>query len=210
MAQAVHEDPERGQRVKPRQVFVHYEQKDQREGDFKYCPRCGEPLVLADLGGRQRPACQECGYVQFWNPAPTVSVLIVRGDQVLLGRRRGEPGRGTWSLPSGYIEWDDDLLSAAVREAKEETGLDVELTSMVSVVSSLLSPRYHFLGIYFAARVLGGEAAAGDDLDAVAWFPLAGPLPQLGFEEDAEVIGVYGEEGFRAMPVSLHVGPKQV
>lgn len=196
--------------MNPRQVFVHYEQTDQREDDFRYCPRCGGPLVLADLGGRLRPSCQACRFVQFRNPAPTVSVLIVCDGQVLLGRRRGEPGRGTWSLPSGYIEWDDDLLSAAVREAKEETGLDVELTSVVNVVSSLLSPRYHFLGIYFAARVLGGEAVAGDDLDAVAWFPLTGPLPELGFEEDAEVIRIYGREGYQGMPVSLHAGPNRV
>jgi ADP-ribose pyrophosphatase YjhB (NUDIX family) len=193
-----------------RHVFVHHQQTDQREGDFKFCPVCGASLILADLGGRHRPTCQACGYIQFRNPAPTVSVLIVRDDKVLLGRRHGEPGRGTWSLPSGYIEWDDDLLLAAVREAKEETGLDVELTSMINVVSSLLSPRYHFLGIYFAARVLGGELSAGDDLDAVAWFPLAGPMPELGFEEDAEVIRVYNQEGYQGMPVSLRMEPNRV
>jgi ADP-ribose pyrophosphatase YjhB (NUDIX family) len=129
-----------------------------------------------------------------------VSVLVVDGERVLLGKRGGEPGKGTWSLPSGYIEYEDDFLTTAIREAKEETGLDVEVKSVINVISSFVTPRFHFLGVYVSAQVVGGVLAAGDDLDEVAWFPLLGPLPEMGFEEDVIVIEMVAQ-GFEGLPV---------
>lgn len=119
---------------------------------------------------------------------------------MLLGKRGGEPGKGTWSLPSGYIEYEDDFVTTAIREAKEETGLDVEVESVLNVVLSFVTPRYHFLGVYVLARVVDGKLVAGDDLEAVAWFPVRGPLPEMGFEEDVSVIELYGT-GFEGIPV---------
>jgi 8-oxo-dGTP diphosphatase len=127
-------------------------------------------------------------------------MLVVDGDRVLLGKRGGSPGRGTWSLPSGYVDYEEDFLTTAIRETKEETGLDIEVCSILNVVSSFVSPRFHFLGIYVRARVMGGELIAGDDLEAVAWFPVAGPLPEMGFQEDVVVIEML-TEGFTELPV---------
>jgi 8-oxo-dGTP diphosphatase len=177
-----------------RQVFSHYSRMEPPAGEFRYCPLCGAGLVLAERGHRQRPACPACGFVQYRNPAPAVSVLIVEGGLVALGKRKGEPGKGTWALPSGYIEFDEDFVTTAVREAKEETGLDIMVRAVINVVSSFVSPRFHFLGIYVVASVVGGNLRAGDDLEGVAWFPLAGPLPPLGFEEDACAIDLYRNE----------------
>ena len=183
-----------------KQVYAHYEQNKRPAGGFKHCPSCGAPLALAEIGHRQRPACSRCGFVQFRNPAPTVSVLVADGDRVLLGRRGGDPGKGTWSLPSGYVDWEEDFLATAVREAREETGLEVRVDALLNVVSSFVSPRFHFLGIYVAARAIGGALAAGDDLEAVEWYPAAGPLPEMGFQEDVEIIRMYAE-GVRGLPV---------
>jgi 8-oxo-dGTP diphosphatase len=119
---------------------------------------------------------------------------------VLLGRRGGSPGKGTWSFPSGYIDYEEDFLSTAIRETKEETGLDVEVCSIINVVSSFVSPRFHFLGIYVVARVMGGELAAGDDLEAVERFPVVGPLPEMGFQEDVGILEMY-TKGFARLPV---------
>jgi ADP-ribose pyrophosphatase YjhB (NUDIX family) len=129
--------------------------------------------------------------VQFRNPSPGVVVLIEQDGQVLLGRRSGRVGRGKWGLPMGYIEYDEDFLTAAIREVKEETGLDVEIRSILSVVSNFLSPNLHTLAIVLLARVAGGELAAGDDLDAVEWFPLSGTLPEMAFEADAHICTRY-------------------
>lgn len=183
------------------QVYAHYERGERPAEGYTYCPLCRSRLVAAECEHWLRRTCPHCGYVQHMNPAPSVSVLVVEGDSVLLGRRGGEPGRGTWSLPSGYIEYEDDFLSTAIREAKEETGLDVELCGILNVLSSFVSPQYHFLGIYLLARVVGGELRAGDDLEAVAWYPLAGPLPAMGFQEDVDVIAMYAAGRHEGLPV---------
>lgn len=186
--------------MRVKQVFEHYRRQDPSAGEFKLCPFCGTRLPRVASGHRLRPTCSSCGFVQHRNPAPTVSVLVVDEGRVLLGKRGGDPGKGTWSLPSGYIEYEDDFVTTAIREAKEETGLDVEVESVLNVVLSFVTPRYHFLGVYVLARVVDGKLVAEDDLEAVAWFPVRGPLPEMGFEEDVSVIELYGT-GFEGIPV---------
>lgn len=184
-----------------RQVFLHYSQKDQIADTFRYCPLCQEALVIQALDHRLRSVCPHCGFIHHKNPAPAVSVLILHQGQVLLGKRKEEPGKGLWATPSGYIEYEDDFLTTAIREAKEETGLDVEIKSILNVQSSFLSEPYHFLGIYLLAEVVAGELCAGDDLEAAAWFPLPGPFPELAFIEDAEMIHAYAQNQFEGLPV---------
>jgi NADH pyrophosphatase NudC (nudix superfamily) len=71
-----------------RQVFVDYDrQVGSTEGQFEYCPFCGQTLIPKELDHRLRPTCPCCDFAQFQNPAPTVSVLIVEGEQILLGRK---------------------------------------------------------------------------------------------------------------------------
>ncbi len=186
--------------MRVRQVYAHYQQDDTLAGGFKYCPFCSTELAPVEHDHRLRPTCPSCGFVQFRNPAPTVSVLVVDRDRVLLGKRGGDPGKGTWSLPSGYVDYEEDFLTTAIRETKEETGLDVQVQSIVNLVSSFVSPRYHFLGIYVVASVIGGELQAGDDLQAVEWFPVTGPLPEMGFWEDTDIIEMVAQ-GFTGLPV---------
>jgi ADP-ribose pyrophosphatase YjhB (NUDIX family) len=185
-----------------RLFYQHYDPGEHRPaGAFSYCPFCRASLVPREVGGRLRSACPDCGFVQYLSPAATVSVLVVQGDQLLLGKRLAEPGRGGWSLPAGYIEFDDDLVGAGVREVREETGLEVEITSVFDVIVSFLSPRYHFLTVFMVARVVGGELGAADDLEEVGWFPLAGPLPEMAFQEDVDVIARYAAREWTGIPV---------
>jgi ADP-ribose pyrophosphatase YjhB (NUDIX family) len=104
-------------------------------------------------------------------------------------------------LPQGYIEFDDDFLTAATREVQEETGLEVEILSILSVVSNFLTPRLHTLAIILLARVVNGEPVAADDLEALAWFPLAGPLPEMAFEADQHIIERYWKTKLEGAPV---------
>lgn len=121
---------------------------------------------------------------------------------MLLGRRKGGYGAGKWGLPQGYVEYDEDFLTAAIREVKEETGLDVEIRAIINVVSNLLSPGLQTLAIVLRAVVAGGELRAGDDLDALQWVPLPGPLPEMAFEADEQIIARVQEIGLeRGLPV---------
>lgn len=185
-----------------RHVYRAYDPQPHPPGEsFRYCPRCRAELSLQQVETRLRLVCPQCGFVHYRNPAPAVSVLIVQGSRVLLGKRANEPGMGKWATPSGYIEFEDDYLSTAIREAKEETCLEVKITAILNVASSFLSPRFHFFGVYLLAEALGGELAAGDDMLEVAWFSPAGPLPELAFEEDQDVLKAYAEGKLEGIPV---------
>jgi ADP-ribose pyrophosphatase YjhB (NUDIX family) len=172
-----------------KQVFNSYIVKENDlQGQFKFCPFCTTQLAPVEKGGQPRPACPKCGFVQYRNPVPGVVIVIEKDGQVLLGRRAGGFGKGMWGLPQGYIEFDEDYLTAAIREVKEETGLDVEIRSIINVVSNFLSPRLHTLAIVLLAGVKGGDLCACDDLDAIEWFPLSGPLPEMAFEADEFIV----------------------
>lgn len=185
-----------------KQIYIAYDRQAPAPADpYRYCPHCQTALQLQEIDHIPRSVCPACGFIHFRNPAPAVCLLIVKDGCVLLGKRRGDPGKGKWATPSGYIEYDDDFLTTAVREAREETGVDVEINAILNVTSSFQSPRYHFLAVYLLASVVGGELLAGDDLEAVAWFPLSGPFPELAFPEDADLLAAYAQASLTGLPV---------
>ena len=188
--------------MQPRQVVsTYHDPGSDGVAQYTYCPMCGTALAPTERGGRRRPACPSCRFVQFSNPSPGAVILIEKEGQVLLGKRAGGYGAGKWGLPQGFLEFDEDFLTSAIREVKEETGLDVEIRSILSVVSNFLSPRLHTLAIVLLARVAGGSLCAADDLAAVEWFPLSGPLPEMAFEADAHICERYYGTKLQGAPV---------
>jgi 8-oxo-dGTP diphosphatase len=189
--------------MQPKQVFSLYDWQGNRGIDrLKYCPRCGSECVKGEAAGRQRPVCPRCGFVHYGNPCPGVDVLIERNDAVLLGRRAaGSFREGKWCLPCGYMEFDEDFLTAAHREVKEETGLEIEISSILSVVTNFLASELHTLVVVLLARPIGGSLRSGDDIEAVEWFSLAGPLPEMAFEADRHIIERYHRTRLKGAPV---------
>ena len=188
--------------MQAKQIFSTYSGKgDGNPGQFKYCPFCGTRLALREKGGKQRPACPNCGFVQCRNPVPGVVIMIEKEGYVLLGKRGGGFGKGKWGLPQGYIEFDEDYITGAIREVKEETGLDVEIRSIINIVSNLLSPELHTLAIVLLAGVVSGELCAGDELEILEWVPLSGPLPEMAFEADEHIIERYRRTKLKGLPV---------
>lgn len=97
-------------------------------------------------------------------PALTVDVVIKLRGGVVLVKRKNEPYRGKWALPGGFVEYGERVEDAAVREAREETGLKVKLGRLVGVYSELgRDPRGHVVGICFLAKPVGGKLAAASD-----------------------------------------------
>ena len=97
-------------------------------------------------------------------PVPAVGVVCLRGDSVLLIRRGTPPRQGEWSLPGGRIEPGERAVDAALRELREETGVEAEITGLIDVVDGLFPEAgRHYVLIDYAARWVSGEPVAGDD-----------------------------------------------
>jgi 8-oxo-dGTP diphosphatase len=97
-------------------------------------------------------------------PKLMVDVVIPSEEGVVLVRRGSEPYEGQWALPGGFVEVGETVHEAAVREAAEETGLAVEVASLVGVYSDLdRDPRGHNVSVAFLVRVLSGQLQAASD-----------------------------------------------
>ncbi len=102
--------------------------------------------------------------MSWTNPVPAVGVVCLRGESVLLIRRGTPPRQGEWSLPGGRIEPGERAMDAALRELREETGVEAEITRLIDVVDGLFPEAgRHYVLIDYAARWVSGEPVAGDD-----------------------------------------------
>ena len=105
---------------------------------YRFCPRCGSPLERRTVKATEpeRPVCTSCGFVFYLDPKVAVGTIIEsQSGRIVLVRRAIEPGYGKWVFPGGYVDRGEALTSAAMREAREECGLDVRLDALVNVYS---------------------------------------------------------------------------
>lgn len=124
-------------------------------------------------------------------PVPAVGVICLRGDEVLLIRRGTPPRIGEWSLPGGRIESGERAADAALRELREETGVEARLTGLVDVVDGLFPDLgLHYVLIDFAAEWLAGEPVAGDDADEARFIPIAEARQCVGWSETRRIIDI--------------------
>ncbi|WP_207264394.1 NUDIX hydrolase [Desulfovibrio sp. Huiquan2017] len=137
-------------------------------GRIRTCPHCGGEIEV------------------YRNPTPTVDVVIVMdlpdgGEGVVLIKRRNPPLG--WALPGGFVDYGETCERAAVREMKEETGLDVRLTGLLGVYSDPdRDPRGHTMSVvYTGVPEDPASLVAGDDAADAEIFPL-GRWPELAFD----------------------------
>jgi 8-oxo-dGTP diphosphatase len=172
--------------------------------NFHYCPCCGEALETKRRGDRDRLVCSVCRRVLYVNPAVGVAVVVRRGESILWGRRNG----GAWCIPCGYVEWGEEVRTAAAREFREETGLVVEVGPVLAVNSNFHDPERLTVGIWFAGLVTGGLLQAGDDLVDAKFFPLAAEPSPLAFPTDALVLAELKQGKARLIPDSVNLSGK--
>ena len=163
---------------------------------FPFCPLCRAEMASGTEGGSLRPVCPSCGFVQYLNPAPGAAAILVREGQICLVRRKFEPKVGQWTLPTGFMEWDETIEQTAVREVREETGLEVKLVRLYAVETGILPPDQPVLVVFFLARETGGSLRAGDDAAEVGFYPWDGFPGPIAFGAHRRVLArLQGEAG---------------
>ena len=150
---------------------------------LNFCTRCGDALQFGEVEGedRHRLACGSCGYVAYVNPRLVVTTIPINDEgEVVLLRRGIEPGKGWWAQPGGFLEVDETVTEAAIRETLEETGLVVEPGEIVGLYSRLEAA---VVVIAFEARVLRGEYRLNPEaLEIQAFRPEAIPWHGIAFK----------------------------
>ena len=148
-----------------------------------HCSRCGAELAFGSVEGedRDRLACADCGFVAYVNPRLVVTTIpVTAAGEVVLIRRGIEPGRGSWAQPGGFLEIDETVTEAAVRETLEETGLIVEPGEIVGLYTRLEAA---VVVIAYEARIAGGEMAATPEaLEVRTFAPEDIPWPGIAFK----------------------------
>src|SRR5205807_5458691 len=121
-------------------------------------------------------------------PLVGIGSIIIEGDRVVLVKRAHPPIQGHWSIPGGVLEIGEMVREAAVREAREETGLIVEPGELLGVYDRILRDpgqrvQYHYVLIDFLCRRVAGDLTAASDAAEVRWFTRE-ELPKLNLAED--------------------------
>jgi len=153
--------------------------------DQLLCPHCGKPVK------------------QYRNPFPTVDIIIemasgsdeplarTENNSIVLIKRKNPPYG--WAIPGGFVDYGESLESAAVREALEETTLEVELLYQLGAYSDpARDPRHHTISVVFVARATG-EPRAADDAGDVGIFTSSSLPPDMAFDH-AKIIRDYFEK----------------
>lgn len=161
---------------------------------FRFCPVCGaglEPRVLK-ITEPTRLVCTNpsCGFVFYLDPKIAVGTVIrAEDDRIVLVRRAIEPGYGKWVFPGGYVDRGEEIRLAALREAREESGLDVRIDHLIDI--------YSYAGgtpivVVYATTKIGGELAVDDEgLEAKLFDVPSIPWDDLAFRSTREALTDY-------------------
>ena len=147
---------------------------------IRFCPSCS-----ASLPSAPPVSCTACGYALFVNPRPTGLTIILDGDSVLVVLRAHEPRAGRWALPGGFCDGWETPAQAAVREAREELGVGVELTGFVGMFLGdyeFQNETLPVLDCFWTARIDAGDIHVDPrELGGYKWVKICN-TPPMAFE----------------------------
>ena len=156
-----------------------------------YCSQCGQAVEARVVEGRSRVTCPACETVFYENPLPVAAAVVLNPRrEVLLVKRKNEPHRGKWCLPMGFAELGETIAGAAMRELKEEAGIQARVVRLLDADSYRSSYYGDLLIVTFEMEKVKGAEQPGDDAEEVRYFPI-GQHPPLAFSSN--------EKAFRAV-----------
>lgn len=153
-----------------------------------FCNYCRGSLSRRDVEGKERLVCEDCKEIYYENPLPVASVVVANEKrELLLVKRAQEPAKDMWCFPIGFAECGESIEDAAVRELREEAGIDGRILQIIDVFSETSDVYGDVLVVTFEAEPVSGIAKAGDDAIDCAYFPLAN-LPKLAFSSQEQAL----------------------
>lgn len=159
---------------------------------YRFCPSCGVLLErrMVRPGEPERLACPGCEFVHYLNPKVAVGTIIAAGGgRLVMVRRAIQPGYGLWVFPGGFVDRGEPLEAAAIREAREECGLEVRLDALVHAYSYRDAAP---VVIVYAATAVGGELLIDDEsLEAALFAPVELPWHALAFDSTRDALRDY-------------------
>lgn len=146
---------------------------------------------------------KELDKILRFGPRPNLAVdgiIVNRSREILLIQRGNLPFKGNYALPGGFVDYNECVEDAVLREIKEETNLDCSIRKLVGVYSKPgRDPRGHMVSVVFSLNIVSGVAKSGDDAVGLKWFPLDGFLPQLAFDHN-EIIEDFKKSETKPIP----------
>jgi 8-oxo-dGTP diphosphatase len=157
----------------------------------KFCPYCGGSLLHKLEDEKLRDYCPRCDVFYYENPLPVVSSIVVNdAREVLLVKRKNEPYKGMWCLPIGFAEAGEAMRDAAIRELKEEAGVQGEAVRLIDV-DTVENYFYGSLAIVtYEVRITAGTVSPGDDAADARYYPII-ELPELAWPSNEKAIKIY-------------------
>jgi 8-oxo-dGTP diphosphatase len=153
-----------------------------------FCSICASPLDKDVLEGKERQLCRNCGEIFYENPLPAAAVILLNHNrEILLVKREREPSKDMWCLPIGFAEIGESIEGAALRELREEAGVEGKIVQLVHVGSEYNSFYGDVLVVIFEVEKTGGEETPGDDAMDCRYFPIMN-LPKLAFDSQESAI----------------------
>jgi 8-oxo-dGTP diphosphatase len=159
----------------------------------KFCSYCGNDITSQEQDGKLRDYCSRCKTFYYENPLPVASTIVVNENrEVLLVKRKKDPYKTMWCLPIGFAESGEDVSDAALRELKEEAGINGAIVRLIDV-DTVDNDFYGSLAIVtYEVRMTGGYVRPGDDASDAKYFPIL-DLPELAWSSNTKAINIYRE-----------------
>ena len=155
---------------------------------YRYCSICGSELKR-QKGGYL--VCVKCTFVNYRNPRPTVTALVLHQNKLLLTRRARPPYKRWWDLPGGFVDRNELPKEAILRELKEETGLEIRIKEFFGIYSGTYfspSDSYHILSIVYIAEGSDVSLQAFDDVCESRWFSKDELPSRIAFDSNKKII----------------------
>jgi ADP-ribose pyrophosphatase YjhB (NUDIX family) len=171
-------------------------------GRYRFCPLCAVVLELRPESGRERLTCPACGFIYYHNPVPAAGGVICRDRQICLVKRAITPRKGDWTLPAGFMEYEETAAVCAKREVAEETSLEVDTRELLGVYMGFDDPRQHaVLILYWMTERRRNEPVAGDDAAEVGFFSPEDMPENIAFRAHRDALeDIFADPNFTGTP----------